>query len=183
MHFRRLFELFRNRKVKEDTTQTKLEDGNQEFGIKYEQAKHLLNASLERYNAVHCQCAYPRFQQIVGIDCTDSHNSFKCYDTDLLINLSKPYFDIETSNLNDECTNNTWICKKCKSTYEYGWSDFSIQVERQKLKLKNLTINSVGKEVIVPIPLFLGLRGHSYPPNTAMRPANFVDFEKYMSES
>jgi hypothetical protein len=142
----------------------------------------LFTSSLNIYNLEFCQCAYPRFQQIISIDCSNTGNSFKCYDTDLLIDLSKEYFDIEKSELSDECTNEKWICKKCGSTYEYGWSDFSIYVERQKLKLKNLAVSFKGKPTIKPIPLLLGLMGHSYPSKTEMTSVTFADFEKYMTE-
>lgn len=84
-----------------------------EFKIKYEKAKDLFTSTLRLYNSNSCQCAYPRFQQIVGIDCCQSRNSFKCYDTDLLITLTKEYFNIEKSELNDENTNEKWVCKKC----------------------------------------------------------------------
>ena len=179
--------LFKTTEVKQTETKkylsdVEIEQRNNEFAVKFDQVKNLFTSSLNIYNSELCQCAYPRFQQIISIDCTDTGNSFKCYDTDLLIDLSKPYFDIEKSELNDECTNEKWTCKKCGSTYEYGWSDFSIYVERQKLKLKNLTINPKGKETIKPIPLFLGLMGHSYPAKTEIMSVDFTDFENYMTE-
>ena len=96
--------------------------------------------------------------------------------------MSKPYFDIEKSEFSDESTNEKWSCKKCRSSYEYGWSDFSISVERQKLKLNILTVNPKDKPAITPIPLFLGLIGHSYPPRTEMTKSDFADFENYMTE-
>ena len=168
--------------AKKNLSDSEVEHRNKEFMIKFDQAKKLFTSSLTMYNSEHCQCAYPRFQQIVGVDCSDTGNSFKCHDTDLLINMSKEYFYITMSELADEVTNEKWICKKCGSIYEYGWSDFSIYVERQKLKLTNLMTEPTGKPSIKPIPLFLGLAGHSYPSRAEITSVEFVEFEKYMTE-
>ena len=119
---------------------------------------------------------------IVGIDCSDTGNSFKSHDTDLLISISKAYFDTEKSELTDEITNEKWVCKKCGSTYEYGWSDFSIYVERQKLKLTNLTADCMGKPTVAPIPLYLGLDGHSYPDKSIISRVDFDTFKNYLTE-
>lgn len=155
---------------------------NQEFMIKYEQVKNLFAHILSIYNSEYCQCAFPRFQQIVGIDCSDTGNTFKCYDTDLLISMSKSYFEITNSDRTDEVTNEKWTCKKCGSTYEFGWSDFSIYIERQKLELTNLKTPLVGKTAHKPVPLYLGLIGYSYPPKTEIARVDFLEFEKYMNE-
>ncbi len=160
----------------------KIKQSSSPFNKKSSQVMSLFIAAFEMYTSESCQCAYPRYQQLIGIDCTSSENSFVCYDTEILINLSKPYFNIETSQLSDESTNETWRCKKCGSTYEYGWSDLSIHVERQKLKLTNLTTISVGKAIKRPIPLYLGLAGHSYPSKTEMIPVDFREFENYILE-
>ncbi len=144
--------------------------------------KELLNESLNIYNSHACQCAFPRFQQIISIDCSNTGNSFKCYDTDLLISMSKNYFDITDSRLKDEVTNEKWICKKCGSSYEFGWSDFSIYVERQKLKLTDLKTELIGLSTTRPIPLYLGLAGHSYPSRDEITSVSFDEFKKYMTE-
>lgn len=57
---------------------------------------------------------------------------------------------------------------KCRSHYEYGWSDFSIYIERQKLELISLRTGKIGKPTTEQIPLFLGLIGHSYPPTSGI---------------
>jgi hypothetical protein len=182
-----LDKIFRRKKTepkveKKYITGEELEQYNKDFMVRFEKVKNLFASSLELYNSDGCPCAYPRYQQIIGIDCRDSGDSFKCYETDLLIGMSKKYFTVEKSELNDENTNEKWTCKKCGSTYEYGWSDFSISVDREKVKLVQLKANSKGKPVIVPIPLYLGLMGHSYPPQTAMAPVDFETFEMYMTE-
>ncbi|MBC7536807.1 MAG: hypothetical protein H7258_14040, partial [Ferruginibacter sp.] len=93
------------------------------------------------------------------------------------------YFDISNSDLTDENINEKWICKKCGSTYEYGWSDFCIKVERQKLKLTNLIPQLIGQSLIMPVPFYLGLAGHSYPPGSEMTSVTFAAFEKYLTEN
>ena len=96
--------------------------------------------------------------------------------------MSNVYFDISKSDLTNENTKEKWICKKCGSTYEYGWSDFSIYVERQQLKLTNLTTQLIGQPPIKPVPLYLGLAGHSYPPRSEITSVTFAEFENYMTE-
>ena len=176
--------LFKSTKteIKKYLSDSEIEQRNKEFMVKFEQVKQLFTDSLKIYNSQYCQCAFPRFQQIVGIDCSDTGNSFKCYDTDLLISMSKDFFDISSSNLKDEVTNEKWTCKKCGSTYEYGWSDFSIYVERQKLKLTDLKIQMTGLSITKPIPLYLGLAGHSYPSRQEITSVTFDEFKKYMTE-
>jgi hypothetical protein len=182
--FDKIFKKASSEKIesKKNLSDSEIEQRNHEFKVRFEKAKDLLTYSLENYNAHFCQCAYPRFQQIIAIDCTNTGDSYKCYDTDLLIDLSAKYFDIEDSKLSDECKNEKWICKKCHSIYEYGWSDFSIYVERQKLKLTDLKLQAKGKPTVNPIPLYLGLMGHSYPPNTEMSSVDFKEFQNYMTE-
>ena len=159
-----------------------LKDRNKEFMVKFEQVKTLFTASLALYNTDGCACAYPRYQQLIGIDCRDYGSLFRCYDTELLIGMSRAYFIVEKSDRTDENTNEKWICKHCGSVYEYGWSDFSIYVERQKLELVSLSISPKGKPAIDPTPLFLGLIGHSYPSQSDIAPVDFETFEKYMTE-
>ncbi len=159
-----------------------LEDWNNKFVLKNIEVKNIFIKALNLYNTEFCQCAYPRFQQIVGIDCRDFGESFKCFDTDLLIDIVKPSFYSEKSTLTDECTNEKWICKKCGSTYEYGWSDFSIAVDRKKLKLVKLNIIPQGKMTIKPIPIFIGLYGYSYPARTEINSVTLTEFEEYMTE-
>ena len=158
------------------------EHTNEEFVTTVQKVKDFFTQILEFYNDQSCQCAYPRFQQIIGIDCTNTGNSFRCNDTELLISLSAKYFNVENSELTDECKNERWICKKCGSAYEYGWSDFSIYVERQKLQLIDLKVQPNGKPVVKPIPLYLGLVGHSYPPKSEVRSVDFTEFRNYMTE-
>lgn len=148
----------------------------------YAKARDLFNACMDMYHAGHCPCYYPRYHQLAGIDCVATGDSFKCYDTELLIEISKPYFTIENLNPGGGSANERWTCRKCGSVYHYNWSDFSIYVERQTLQLSDLKVKPTGKPALKPIPLFLGLSGHSYPPQTEMIPADFEAFKSYMME-
>ncbi|HRG01192.1 MAG TPA: hypothetical protein PKZ75_08755 [Bacteroidia bacterium] len=123
---------------------------------------------LEFYHSHSCQCAFPRFRQYVSIDCADTGNSFYVNETETFISNSSKYFDIQplTPERGGECYLSIYTCKKCGSTYEYGWSDFSIYINRSYLKLKEQKTNDIGKEPINPIPIFLGPIGHSYLENT-----------------
>jgi hypothetical protein len=96
--------------------------------------------------------------------------------------MSKNYFHITESSLKDEVTNEKWICKKCGSSYEFGWSDFSIYVERQKLKLTDLKTELIGLSTTKPIPLYIVLAGHSYPLREEITSVSFDEFKKYMTE-
>ena len=163
-------------------TQEEIRARNLIFEKKMKELSNLVKSAFEIYDSKLCQCAYPRFRQLVQIDCSGSGNSFKCWETEILIELCKKNFNITQSELKDEVTNEKWACKKCNSIYEFGWSDFSIAVEREKLKLIELKTESIGKEITKPIPLYVGLFGHSYPPKTEMYNAEFSEFEKYILE-
>ncbi len=154
----------------------------EEMVKKHKQVTDLLEKVFEMYYRNSCQCAYPRYIQIVGVDCTISGDSFKSYDTELLIDYSRNYFNVLESCLTDERKNENWVCKKCGSIYEYGWSDFSIHVERQKLKLIELNTEQIGKPVNNPMPLYIGLMGHSYPPKSEIENVVFKQFANYMLE-
>ena len=171
-----------NMKPKKYFTEEEIKERNALFEKKHTQLFELIKSAFEIYDSKLCQCAYPRFRQLVQIDCSESGNSFKCWETEILIGLCKKNFNVTQSNLKDEVTNEKWECKKCNSIYEFGWSDFSIAVEREKLKLIELKTESIGKEIIKPIPLYIGLLGHSYPPKREMYNAEFSEFEKYILE-
>ena len=149
------------------------------FEEAYEKVRQLFTKRLEEYQQTACQCAYPRYSQILAIDCVEMTGSFSCYETEMLIELSKPYF---TWSNDDYHINPQWICKKCGSAYAYEWQDFSIHVNRQTLKQISFNTPLIGKTAIKPIPLFLGLSGHAFPPATEVSRATFEEFEAYMLE-
>ncbi len=149
---------------------------------KYLRARSVIEKALVHYYETACQCAFKRYQQIVGIDCVKTGDSFKCLDTELVISLSKKHFTISKSDRKNEVINEKWTCKKCGSIYEYGWSDFSISVDRQKLELITLKTEGIGKQENSPIPVFLGIMGHSYPSKHEIKQVDFIVFEEYYLE-
>ena len=148
----------------------------------FEKVNALFAKCFEHYYKKGCQCAFPRYHQIVSIDCVDTGDSYSCYETEMLIYLSKPYFEIQPGPPGFEGNHQVWTCKKCGSVYSLDWEDFSIHVNRQTLKVTQLKTTQTGKEGIKPIPLFLGLSGHSFPPQTEMAPVTYEEFENYMFE-
>ncbi|MBL4867714.1 MAG: hypothetical protein JKY67_15205 [Pseudomonadales bacterium] len=155
---------------------------NTEFEANYRQTKGLIERVLVKYNESGCQCAYPRYRQIVSVDCAARGGSYMSHDTELFIDLSKPYFNVHVSELTDENTNERWVCKVCESVYEYGWSDFSIYVSRQKLSPVELKAKDIGSPCIKPMPLYLGLMGHSSPSDTYVIYVTYQEFKKYIEE-
>ncbi len=147
-----------------------------------EKIRTLFTRCFEYYYATQCQCAFPRYHQIASIDCVDTGDSYACYETEILIDMSKPYFDILPGPKGYEGSHQVWTCKKCGSGYTYDWEDFSIHVNRGTLKATDTKVAAVGKPAEKPVPLYLGLSGHSFPPQTEMVPVEYADFEKYMLE-
>lgn len=150
---------------------------------RFEKVSALFAMCFEHYYTTQCQCAFPHYHQIINIDCVDTGDSFSCYETEMLIEMSKPYFDIQLGPKGYEGNHQVWTCKKCGSTYTNDWEDFSIAVNRRTMKAIETKVALTGKPAIKPIPLFLGLSGHSFPPQTEMAPASYEDFEVYMLES
>ena len=148
----------------------------------FEKVSSLFKKCFEHYYATSCQCAFPRYHQIVGIDCVDTGDSYSCYETEMLIGMSKPYFNITPGPPGFEGNHQEWACKKCGSVYSVDWEDFSIHVSRQTMEVTDLKVELTGKPATKPIPLVLGLSGHSYPPQTEMIPATYEDLEKYLME-
>lgn len=148
----------------------------------FEKLNSIIENALNKYNINYCQCSYPRFIQIVSIDCFDYGQSFKSYETEILIENSRKYFETEKFENKQECHSEKWKCKKCNSEFEYYWSDLSIALDRTTLKPINIKAKSIGKQTITPIPLYKGLVGYSYPPKNEIINVNIYEFEKYIIE-
>ena len=146
-----------------------------DFQTAYARVQALMDECLNMYSAAHCPCHYPRFHQLAGIDCVDTGNSFKCYETDILVGLAKSHFSADDDG-------NLWTCPKCGSIYDYDWSDFSVYVERQRIKVKDLKARQTGKAAVTPIPLYLGLTGHSFPSTSLFRQASYKELSDYVLE-
>jgi hypothetical protein len=95
-----------------------------------------LEKTLAFYNEKGCQCAFPRFRQIVSIDCVDTGSSFYASETEGFIGFARNYFTTVKLATGPEAQNELWTCNKCGSVYSYGWADFSIHVNRSILKIK-----------------------------------------------
>ncbi len=137
---------------------------------------------LKDYNINNSQCSYPRFIQIISIDCCDCGHSFKSYETELLIEKSRKYFNIEKTEYENECYAEKWNCKKCGSEYMLLWSDFSVALERTTLKPIKINVKQIGRNVKKPIPLFKGLVGYSFPPKSEIESVNYEKFKRYILE-
>jgi hypothetical protein len=134
-----------------------------EINFKADRLKLMLKTTIEHYNTLGCPCSFPRYRQIAGISCSDFGDSFYVAETEGLINESKIFFDEKDIPPHPEVTRQIWTCKKCQSTYEFGWRDFSISVNRSYLKIKELKAVDIGRPPITPIPMFIGAFGHSTP--------------------
>jgi hypothetical protein len=142
----------------------------------------VLEDSLQFYNSVACQCAFPRFHQYTRIDCTDTRSSFYMSETEGFIHYSRSLFDIvETEKITD-AYNAIYTCKKCGSTYDYGWSDFSISVDRAFLKPRQILVPQIGANPIDPIPFVVGLFGHRLPDRNLFEKIGLEQYAKYLVE-
>lgn len=142
----------------------------------------LLDLALEKYNEKYCQCSYPRFIQIVSIDCYDYGESFRSFETEVFIEKSRKYFETAKFESKRDSYAEKWVCRKCNSEFEYYWSDLSIALDRATLKPINIKAKAIGAPPVIPIPLYRGLSGYSYPPKSEIRDVSMEEFEKYILE-
>ncbi len=140
----------------------------------------LLRDTVAYYNSIACPCAFPRFIQYTSIDCSDTHNSYYVSETEGFIQASVKCFNIEYMDKGDECQRAIYTCKTCGSTYLNAWSDFSIIVSRTYLKPIKITANQIGADAVQPIPLFVGLYGHSIPDVSNFRRVGLEEFKGYI---
>jgi len=155
----------------------------EDLQYRYNKASELIDKAIEFYFYENsCACQYPRFLQIAGINCSDYSETFKSLETSLLLNKVKKYYNVELLENGKECFNEKWTCKKCNSVYYFGWSDFSIAIEREFLKPIDLKVTKRGLIALKPIPLYAGLYGYSYPSSNEIECVDFESFEKYILE-
>ncbi len=148
----------------------------------FEQLNSLLENALRNYYTMHCACAFPRFIQIVSIDCFDQGKSFQSFETEVLIEKSRKYFSTVHFENKQECHSEKWTCNKCHSEFEYHWSDLSIALNRATLKPVTIHAKTIGLPPSSPIPLYKGLMGYSYPQQTEITVVTFETFEHYILE-
>jgi hypothetical protein len=140
----------------------------------------MLSDTMEYYNSVSCQCAFPRFRQYAAIDCVDYAGSFYMSETEGFIYLAQKYFDITPVSPTVDANNSIYTCKKCGSTFYFGWQDFSIHVNRSVLKPQELKVTDVGAPAKQPIPFVIGLFGHKYPDRSLFDKVTIETFKEYL---
>jgi hypothetical protein len=143
----------------------------------------LIEETMAYYNSTSCPCAFPRYRQIVSIDCVDYKQSFYSSETEGFLQHSQPYFDMTEGNKKNEDNSQIWTCKKCGSVYDYAYSGFSIYVNRGYLKIKEHKTADIGAEPQTPIRFVVGLFGHSYPARELFKQVDLYSFGEYMRES
>lgn len=142
--------------------------------------KHIIDEVIVLYNDMACPCAFPRFRQLAGIDCVDTGDAFMSVDTEVMIANVRPYYEVK--KIQNQPNDEDWVCKKCASVFHFNWCDFSIAVSRSRLKPLQLNVNDIGKPALIPVPLYKGLQGHSYPSKDLIRPASLEEFKDYFLE-
>jgi hypothetical protein len=139
-----------------------------------------IKETLAYYNSIACACAFPRFRQYAAIDCVEYRGSFYMSEVEAFLQHCQPYFDIKESDKGDEAYRAVYTCKKCGSTYDYGWSDFSIYVSRTYLKIKEFKAIQVGSAAEQPIPFYIGLFGHKLPDQGLFKRVGLTDYIAYL---
>lgn len=128
-----------------------------------------------------CQCSFPRFRQIVALDCVADDGNYYISETENIIKIFKDKFSIIDINHDQSyLSKELWTCKFCNSTYEYERDEFSAYVSRSVLKIKDLKIRDVGNPEIFPIPLFIGPFGHTKPSKEYIELVDFSEFKRYI---
>ena len=142
----------------------------------------LIQETLAFYDGIACPCAFPRFRQYTAIDCVDFRASFYMSETEAFLHYCHPYFDVQEIDKGDENYRAMYTCKKCRSIYEYAWTDFSIRISRTYLKIKDMKAVQVGPTGKLPIPFYLGLFGHTLPAQDQFQKVELADFINYIRE-
>lgn len=140
----------------------------------------LLKETLAYYDSIACPCAFPRFIQYTSIDCVDMSGSFYMSETEGFIQHAGPYYEISETDKGQENHRNIYTCKKCASTFEFGWADFSIYVSRSFLKPVKINVKQAGADARSPIPFYIGFFGHKLPDLSLVQKVSFEVFQSYI---
>lgn len=140
----------------------------------------LLADTIKYYNTVACPCAFPRFFQYTTIDCVDTGSSFYMSETEGFIQAATEYYEVQKLDQGPEAANSIFTCKVCSSTFNWGWSDFSIHVNRSFLKPITLKATQKGADPEFPTPYFVGPFGHALPDRSAYKWVDFDTFKSYI---
>ena len=135
-----------------------------------------LEETVAYYNHESCPCAFPRFRQIVGIDCVDYGGSFYFSETEGFIAVSTEQYPQNPEN------GLQVICKTCGSVWWKEWQDFSIHISRTVMKPETLKANDIGADPVTPIPFNYGPVGHKNPDRSLFQHMELDVFVKYLKE-
>lgn len=142
----------------------------------------MLEETVEYYQSISCQCAFPRFIQYASHECGDMGGVYYMSETEGFIDKVKKHFDIEKLENGNDGYEAIYTCRKCRSTYLYGYSEYSIAVSRQFLKPQEIKAIQVGANPITPVPFTVGLFGHQYPDQELFQFYDFDSFKNYLGE-
>lgn len=143
-----------------------------------------IRAIVDHYRAAACPCAFPRFLDVVAFDGIQRGGSCYCSETEASIQFAREHFTRVKIDADGEVVREIWTCATCKSTFIYGWSDFSIHVSRSYLKPDRLIAKPLGASSGNMLCVHLGVFGHAYPPDLrgSIRVTNLEKFDAYMRE-
>jgi hypothetical protein len=116
---------------------------------------------LKYYDEVACPCSFPRFLQYASLKFEDFDDAmFYLIETEAFNDKARPYYNIQKT---EQHFVDLWTCKKCRSTFHAHWDQFSINFDRTYLEPLRITAAKVGKDVLHPIPIFVGYFGFRTP--------------------
>lgn len=106
-----------------------------------EKYKQKLKEVIDFYYSVACPCAFPRFRQLVSIDCFNTEGTFYLYETNLLIReVMTNRFEIQKEN------NDVFVsCNVCDSKYIIDGDEFGFLVQRLVLKMIDKKVEDIRK--------------------------------------
>lgn len=144
--------------------------------VSKEEFSELIRQTVTWYREIACPCAFPRFVQYTSIDCVDWGKSFSMYETEMFIAHALTYYikGIEQGE------GAIYSCNKCGSSFQFGWSDFSIHVSRSYFKPLQLNATQVGADAQTPIPYYGGFAGHALPDQQLFHRVDAATFIAYI---
>ncbi|MBN2510055.1 MAG: hypothetical protein JXB03_07255 [Spirochaetales bacterium] len=143
-----------------------------------------LEGVIETYTARGCPCGFPRFLQIVSIDCMDMNALFACRETEGLIKLLREHdlYDTQIIEADFQTETEYWTCRTCGSRLLWGWSDAVKKIDRQYLKPVVIQASPLGADPAVPIPLFGGFYGEKLPSSRFWLQVSSAEMAQYLTQ-
>ena len=140
-------------------------------------AEHILDF----YTGDACPCSFPRFIQVVSLDCMDMDLLFTCRETEAFLKLcrERDLYSVEDIDADFQSDTEYWTCNTCGSRFLWGWSDTSVKIDRQYLKPVIIRAEKIGAGAANPIPLFGGFFGKNPPSDKMWIQVGSEDMIKY----